>query len=171
LADSASRRDVHALEEGRHVGRKERVICLAVVFGPNNSSMTRIYTSPVPSVPVLSTSIFTRLFDSPDPNTIGRYPASASAFIDSDSGTTLTRAQTKRLALSLAYGLRNHPTTLARRGDVIMIFAPNSLSWPVALFASSQCENSPSSCSHISLLKLPLACDVLWPTAHIPLRS
>ena len=102
--------------------------------------MPRIYTSTVPSVPVLSTSIFTRLFSSPDPNTIGGYPASATAFIDSDSGITLTRAQTKHLALSLAYGLHNHPTTLAQRGDVIMIFAPNSLSWPIVLFASSQCE-------------------------------
>ena len=120
-----------------------------VRYAPNEFSMPRIYTSTVPSVPVLSTSIFTRLFSSPDPSIIGGYPASASAFIDSDSGITLTRAQTKRLALSLAYGLRNHPTTLARRGDVIMIFAPNCLSWPIVLFASSQCKNSPSSCSYL----------------------
>jgi len=132
-----------------------------------------IYTSPVPSVPVLTTSIFSRLFFSPpnDPDTIGGYPASASAFIDFDSGTTLTRAQTKHLALSLAYGLRNHPTAPARRGDVIMFYAPNSLSWPIALFASGQSENSSSSCSNISLLKPPLACDVLLPTPHIPQRS
>lgn len=98
----------------------------------------RIYTSPVSSVPSPPSSIITHIFSSPsgDPNTIGGYPGSTNAFIDAESGTTLTRAQTKHFALSFAYGLRDHPTTAARRGDVIMIYSPNSLNWPVALFGS-----------------------------------
>ncbi|RDB25422.1 4-coumarate--CoA ligase-like 7 [Hypsizygus marmoreus] len=98
----------------------------------------RIYTSPVPSVPLVSTSVFTHLFASPsgDPNTIGGYPGSAKAFIDAETGTTLTRAQTKNLALSLGYGLRNHPNTGARRGDVVLVYSPNSLSWPILLFGA-----------------------------------
>src|ERR1700710_685588 len=99
-----------------------------------------IYTSVVPSVPVPSTSIFTYLFSSPsgDPNTIGGYPGSKPAFIDAPSGTTITRAHLKSLALSLAFGLRDHPTTSVKRGDTLLVYSHNSLIWPVLLFGSGK---------------------------------
>lgn len=99
-----------------------------------------IYTSPVPSVPVASRSIFTHLFSSPsnDPNTIGGCPASAAAFVDAASGTVITRGQLKLLALKLGYGICNHPTTASRRGDTVLIYSQNTLSWPVVLFGSGK---------------------------------
>ncbi|KAF8231352.1 AMP binding protein [Tricholoma matsutake] len=98
----------------------------------------KIYTSPVPSVPIVATSIFTYLFSSPshDLDTIGGYLGATKAFIDAPSGTTLTRAQLKHLALSFAFGLRDHPTAAAKRGDVVLVFSQNSLNWPVVLFGS-----------------------------------
>lgn len=97
----------------------------------------RIYTSPVPSFPVVNTSIFTHLFSSSDdPNNIGGYPGSAPAFVDAPSSTSITRAQLKRLALSLGYGLRNHPNTSLKRGDTVLVYSHNSLHWPVVLFGS-----------------------------------
>jgi len=98
----------------------------------------KIYTSPVPSVPIVATSVFTRLFSSPshDPDTVGGYPGATTAFVDAPSGTTLTRAQLKHLALSFAFGIRDHPTTAAKRGDVVLVFSHNSLNWPVVLFGS-----------------------------------
>ncbi|GLB37767.1 putative AMP-binding enzyme C-terminal domain [Lyophyllum shimeji] len=98
----------------------------------------RLYTSPVPSQPIPASSIFTHLFASPphDPNTIGGFPASTPAFVDAESRTVLTRAQTKHFALCLAYGLKHHLDVNAKRGDVVLVFSQNSLSWPVALFGS-----------------------------------
>jgi len=100
----------------------------------------RIYSSPVPSLPIPSSSIFTYLFFSPphDPISVGGFPASTPAFVDAESGTVLTRAQTKHFALCLAYGLKHHPHIRARRGDVVLVFSQNSLSWPVALFGSGE---------------------------------
>ncbi|KAF7316064.1 AMP binding protein [Mycena indigotica] len=67
------------------------------------------------------------------------YPSTrAKAFIDGRTGTTITRGQLKHLCLSLAYGLKEHPTTsvFAKRGDTVLIFSPNSLAWPVLLHGS-----------------------------------
>ncbi|KAJ7108778.1 AMP binding protein [Mycena epipterygia] len=98
----------------------------------------RIYTSHIPDVPILNTSIFTRLFSSRGPGDVGGFPGSMRAFVDAASGVVLTRAQLKNLALSFAYGLRDHPTTLpfVKRGDTVLIYSPNSLAWPVVLFGS-----------------------------------
>ncbi|KAJ7099957.1 AMP binding protein [Mycena belliarum] len=95
----------------------------------------RVYTSALPEVPILTTSIFTRLFASHGPGDVGGSPGSLTAFIDAASGTSITRTQLKHLALSFAYGLRDHPTTRAsaKRGDTMLIYSPNSLAWPVVL--------------------------------------
>ncbi|KAJ7697590.1 AMP binding protein [Mycena rosella] len=95
----------------------------------------RIYTSAYPSAPILNTSIFTRVFAPHGPELVGAFPRSMKAFIDSESGTFITRGQLHLLALSFAYGLREHPTTqpYARRGDTALILAANSLAWPVIL--------------------------------------
>ncbi|KAJ7149791.1 AMP binding protein [Mycena crocata] len=99
----------------------------------------QIYTSHVPDVPVLSTSIFTRLFGSRHgADDVGGFPGSMKAFVDAATGATLTRAEVKKLALSFAYGLRDHPMTrqFAKRGDTLLIYSPNSLAWPVVLYGS-----------------------------------
>lgn len=95
-----------------------------------------IYTSPLPSVPLCAHSIFTHLFSSVGPNDIGGFHASLPAFIDTMTGTTITRAQLMHLALSLGYGLQNHPILSAKRGDTILLYSQNSLAWPVVLFGS-----------------------------------
>lgn len=103
-----------------------------------------IYTSPQPSVPIQSRSIFTHLFHS-DPSTpdlVGGFPASSPAFIDADTGTTLSRGQLKHLSLSLAHGLRTHlflpaPHQTLKRGDTILIYSPNTLLYPVLLHAAT----------------------------------
>lgn len=96
----------------------------------------KIYTSDLPDVPILNTSIFTRLFASREPGNVGSLPGSMKAFIDAASGTCITRAQTMHLSLSFAYGIRDHPTTrpFAKRGDTVLIYSPNSLAWPVVLY-------------------------------------
>ena len=96
----------------------------------------RVYTSPVPSVPLFAHSIFTHLFSSGGPNDIGGFLASLPAFIDTITGTTITRVQLRQFALSLGYGLQNHPALSAKRGDTIMIYSQNSLAWPVVMFGS-----------------------------------
>ncbi|KAF7316075.1 4-coumarate--CoA ligase-like 7 [Mycena indigotica] len=102
--------------------------------------MTQIYTSPLPDVPICETSIFTHLFASQTPSKadIGGFPASAPAYIDAVSGTSLSRAQLRDLALRFAFGLRNHANTAnsAKRGEVVLFHAPNALAWPVALCGS-----------------------------------
>ncbi|KAK0486158.1 AMP binding protein [Armillaria novae-zelandiae] len=95
----------------------------------------KIYTSPDPSVPIVSHSIFTHLL-AKDGDLVGGHPASLPAFVDSASGTTITRAQLRSLALSLGYALQNHPRISAKRGDTVLIYSPNSLAWPVAVFGS-----------------------------------
>ncbi|KAJ6454454.1 AMP binding protein [Mycena vitilis] len=98
----------------------------------------RIYTSSFPDVPILNMSSFTKLFVSREPGDVGGFPGTWKAYIDATTGTTLTRAELKNLALLFAYGLRNHPITLplAKRGDTALIFSPNSLAWPVVLHGS-----------------------------------
>ncbi|KAG7449634.1 AMP binding protein [Guyanagaster necrorhizus] len=95
----------------------------------------KIYTSPDPSVPIVSRSIFTHLL-AIDGDLVGGHPASLPAFVDSASGTTITRAQLRSLALSLGYALRNHPKIGAKRGDVVLVYSQNSLAWPVVVFGS-----------------------------------
>ncbi|KAJ6593544.1 AMP binding protein [Mycena capillaripes] len=98
----------------------------------------QIYTSPVPDVPILSTSVFTRLFASRGSGDIGGFAESKKAFVDGNSGAFITRAQLLHLALSFAYGLKHNLNTsqFAKRGDTVLIYSPNSLAWPVVLFGS-----------------------------------
>lgn len=96
----------------------------------------KIYSSPVPSLPIVESSLYSHLFASAHPNLVGAFPASAPAFIDAASGTTVTRAALKRLTLAFGYGLLNHPQTAAKRGETILIFSTNSLCWPVVMYGA-----------------------------------
>ena len=98
----------------------------------------QIYNSPFPSVPVVERSVYTHLFASNDPNLVGKFPGSTPTFIDAVSGTTITRADLKRLTLAFGYGIRNHPRTATKRGDTILIYSGNSLCWPVVLLGSGK---------------------------------
>jgi len=99
----------------------------------------KIYTSPFPATPLYNQSVFTYLFSSASqPNSIGGYDALAPAFIDAPTGTSISRAQLKQLALTMGYGLRNHPSLSAKRGDTVLIYSQNSLSWPVVLFGAGK---------------------------------
>ncbi|KAJ7665922.1 AMP binding protein [Mycena polygramma] len=96
----------------------------------------RIFTSDFPDAPIVSTSIFTRLFAARAPGDIGGFPGSQTAFIDAATGTSLTRAELLSLSLSFGYGIRDHPTTapFAKRGATVLIYSPNSLAWLPVLF-------------------------------------
>ncbi|KAG6841958.1 hypothetical protein C0991_004446 [Blastosporella zonata] len=99
-----------------------------------------IYTSPLPPTRVHRASTFTHLFDIDPtrPELIGGFPGDLKAFIDAETGASITRRQTRDLALRVGWALRNKEDIRARRGQVVMIFSPNSLSWPVALFGSGK---------------------------------
>ncbi|THU85047.1 AMP binding protein [Dendrothele bispora CBS 962.96] len=96
----------------------------------------RIYTSPVPSIPVHEQSIFTRLLSQDSPTSIAGQPATNVAFVDAATGTQITRGQLRSLALTVGYSLRNHPKISAKRGDTILLYSPNSLAWPVVVFGA-----------------------------------
>lgn len=98
-----------------------------------------IYTSAIPPVAIVNRSIFTHLFaaSSADSTSVGGFPGSYPAFVDAPTGTIITRAQLKHLALSFAFGIRNYPTTNAKVGETILIYSPNNFHWPVVLFGSS----------------------------------
>lgn len=108
-----------------------------------SNSTPRIYPSLLPSVPVVNRSIFTFLFE----QVYNPEEASTPAYIDFASGLSLSRGDVKHLSLSLAKGLRtgillpslefpasSQKYTALGRGDTVMIFSPNSISWPVVLF-------------------------------------
>ncbi|CAK5262082.1 unnamed protein product [Mycena citricolor] len=105
------------------------------LYSSSSSTGGIIYTSPAPSVPVVSTSVFTHIL-SLDARTgdVGGFPGAKPAFIDADTGTTVTRVQLRQLALEFAFGMRTRAG--ARRDDVVMIYSPNALAWPVVLFGS-----------------------------------
>lgn len=109
--------------------------CLPPPCAPLSTMISRkIYTSPLPSVHLSDESIFTHLFGSDDPRLVGAFPASHPAFIDAATGTTITRGQLKQLALQFGYGLRT--VFGAERGDVHLIYAQNSIHWPVVVFGA-----------------------------------
>ncbi|TDL27415.1 acetyl-CoA synthetase-like protein [Rickenella mellea] len=95
----------------------------------------KIYTSRVPPQPIANESIFSRMFPERDP-----FPSSGPAFIDADTGKSITRGELKSLALELAWGLQHKLPKLGavhlKRGDTVMIFSPNSIAWPIALHGS-----------------------------------
>lgn len=94
-----------------------------------------IYRSNIPSVEIPDCSIYTHVFSS-----INSYPSSTPAFVDAETGTTITRADLHRLTLELGWGLRNELSKLGgpalTRGDTVMVFSPNSIVYPVMLFGS-----------------------------------
>lgn len=93
-----------------------------------------IYTSPYPPVAVPNESIFTNLART----RFADFPANSPAFIDAATGKTISRGEWRDLALSMAWGLRHEFPRIGgvslQRGDVAMIFSPNSIAWPVMLF-------------------------------------
>ncbi|TEB38471.1 AMP binding protein [Coprinellus micaceus] len=97
----------------------------------------KIYKSPYPDVPIPDTSIFTHLFSSPSPDLVGNFLMSDIAYVDTPSGTALSRGQVKNFALQFAFSLLHGPSFEIRRGDTSLIYSPNSLAWPVALFGSA----------------------------------
>lgn len=113
----------------------------------------KIYTSPFAPVPVRDRSIFTHLFNtSKDPNDVGGFPASYPALVDAPTGTTLTRGQLKKLALSFGCGIMHHPNLRARTGDTIMIYSQNSMAWPVVLFGAGRLPTMNGSVLNFSLM-------------------
>jgi acyl-CoA synthetase (AMP-forming)/AMP-acid ligase II len=97
-----------------------------------------IYRSHIADFSTPDESLFTFLFEGKVDREI---PGATPAFIDAPTGRTVTRSELKAACLSLGWGLRN---TFANklggveltRGDVVMIFSPNSFAWPLALFGS-----------------------------------
>lgn len=94
----------------------------------------KIYASNFPPVSIPHESVATYLtrtrFD--------EFPRASPSFTDAESGRTVTRIEFKDMTLSLGWGLRHE---LAKRGgvqlargDVVMVFSPNSIAWPVMLF-------------------------------------
>ena len=94
----------------------------------------KIYTSPYPTVPVAEESVYTYLAGT----RFADFPPEHPAFIDAATGRTISRGEWRTLTLSLAWGLRHELHRLGgpvlKRGDVAMIFSPNSIAWPVMLF-------------------------------------
>lgn len=94
------------------------------------------YASSYPPVPLCRRSIFTHLLDSSSPGTVGGFPASSPAFIDAQSGATITRGTLRSYALQLAFSLHNIPSPLQNCTKTVLIFSPNSITWPVMLFGA-----------------------------------
>ncbi|KAG1879731.1 AMP binding protein [Suillus subluteus] len=97
-----------------------------------------IYTSSYPSVPICRRSIFTHLLgvSSSSPGTVGGFPASSPAFIDALSGTTISRGTFRSYALQLAFSLHDLPSPLENRTKTVLIFSPNSITWPIMTFGA-----------------------------------
>ena len=97
-----------------------------------------IYRSTIPDVAIPNESLFTFIFEGKVDSEI---PPTTPAFIDAPTGRSITRAELKAACLSLGWGLRNvFANKLGgveiTRGDTVLIFSPNSLAWPFALFGS-----------------------------------
>ena len=97
-----------------------------------------IYRSPIPDIPTPDESLFTFLFEGKIDRQI---PGTIPVFVDAPTGRTITRSKFKTACLSLGWGLKNVLASRfggveITRGDTVMIFSPNSLAWPLALFGS-----------------------------------
>lgn len=94
----------------------------------------KIYTSPHAPVPVPNESIYTNLAVT----RFGDFPPEWPMFIDGATGKVLTRGEWRELTLQMAWGFRYELPKLGgvgslQRGDVAMIFSPNTIAWPVML--------------------------------------
>ena len=97
-----------------------------------------IYRSSIPDIEIPDESLFTFLFEGKVNREV---PGTTPAFIDASTGRSITRSEFKTACLSLGWGLTNVFSKKLggaeiTRGDVAMIFSPNSFAWPVALFGS-----------------------------------
>lgn len=112
----------------------------------------RIYGSSIPPVPVFKRSIFTHILSSGDASTIGGYPSSHPAFIDSTTSTAISRGQLKQFALAFGYGLLNHPRLLIRpdSDDTVLLFSANNIAYPVVMFGTfaAGLKFSPANCAY-----------------------
>lgn len=92
----------------------------------------KIYTSSYAPTPIPEVSLFTHLFPEVDP-----FPGESPAFIDAETGRTVTRQQLREESMQLGWSMRNNLVKLGgiplKRGDTVMIFSPNSIAFPVAL--------------------------------------
>jgi 4-coumarate--CoA ligase len=85
--------------------------------------------------------MFAHAFPSPEKDP---HSYSSPAFIDSRTSTTLTRGDIRRLTLELAHGLLHvlpkHKLAgwggRLQRGDVVLLLSPNTLAFPLALYAA-----------------------------------
>ena len=102
----------------------------------------KIHYSSFPPAPFHDRSVFSDLFNPrEDPSDVGGFTGCHPAYIDATTGTTITRTQTKKLALSFAYGILHHPSLQAKKGDTLLIYSENSLIWPVVLFGAGEFVN------------------------------
>ncbi|KAI5124907.1 hypothetical protein M0805_007335 [Coniferiporia weirii] len=95
-----------------------------------------VYTSNIPPINVVECSVYTHLFPKVDP-----YSGDSPAFIDADTGVTLTRTDLRRTTRELAWSLRHAlharfggPALV--RGDTILVFSPNSIAYPIVVFGA-----------------------------------
>ncbi|KLO18616.1 AMP binding protein [Schizopora paradoxa] len=95
----------------------------------------RIHTSHFEPMHVPEVSLFTHLFPDVDP-----FPGDTPAFIDADTGRTVTRQQLREGSMQLGWSMRNNLVKLGgvplKKGDTVMIFSPNSIAYPIALHGS-----------------------------------
>ncbi|THH30875.1 hypothetical protein EUX98_g3326 [Antrodiella citrinella] len=97
----------------------------------------KILASPYPDVHIASESLFTHLFRTHYSTSRPDHPA----FVDAATGKTITRQQTRDLALQFAYALREGFAAQTggvslKRGDTIMCFSVNSISWPIFMYGA-----------------------------------
>lgn len=95
-----------------------------------------VYQSSFPPLKVPDESLFSHIFNT----RFLDFPSSSSAYIDPISGLRLTRGDLRDLCLSFGHGLRYTFWELGgiqlTRGDVVMVFSPNSIAWPTLLLGS-----------------------------------
>lgn len=121
--------------------RIEHALCILALhaFAPHLPlaflATMKIYTSPHAPVPVRNESIYTNLAVT----RFNDFPQELPAFIDGATGRVISRGDWLQLTHEMAWGLRHEFLRLGgvrslQRGDVAMIFSPNSIAWPVMLF-------------------------------------
>ncbi|KLO18615.1 AMP binding protein [Schizopora paradoxa] len=92
----------------------------------------RIYKSSLTPDPIPEISIASYLYSQHDP-----IPPSSPAFVDADTGRTITREQLRVLSSELGWSMCNGLVKLGgaklARGDTVAIFSPNCLAYPIAV--------------------------------------
>jgi acyl-CoA synthetase (AMP-forming)/AMP-acid ligase II len=89
-----------------------------------------VYASQYPKLDLVSESVWTFVFKTT------QYDPNLPAFFDAATGRVLSRANLRDLSLEFAHGIRTRPPQGSRlfRGDTVMIFSPNTLAYPIAIF-------------------------------------